>query len=99
MADLDQTPQNGTLSAENANINLLQCRVYIAGILLPTISVNIRCVFNEPPTAEIALSAYPELFSLGEADRVPCTFSCRRPWWSRRTSSCFSRDSSNPRST
>lgn len=71
MADLDQTPQNGTLSAENANINLLQCRVYIAGILLPTISVNIRCVFNEPPTAEIALPAYPELFSLGEADRVP----------------------------
>ena len=47
MADLDQTPQNGTLSAENANINLLQCRVYIAGILLPTISVNIRCVFND----------------------------------------------------
>lgn len=71
MPETDQTPSASTSSAENANINLLQCRVYIAGILLPTISVNIRCVFNEPPTAEIALPAYPELFSLGEADRVP----------------------------
>ena len=71
MPETDQTPSASTSSVENANINLLQCRVYIAGILLPTISVNIRCVFNEPPTAEIALPAYPELFSLGEADRVP----------------------------
>ena len=71
MPEIDQTPSASTSSVENANINLLQCRVYIAGILLPTISVNIRCVFNEPPTAEIALPAYPELFSLGEADRVP----------------------------
>lgn len=71
MPETDQTPSTSTSSVENANINLLQCRVYIADILLPTISVNIRCVFNEPPTAEIALPAYPELFSLGEADRVP----------------------------
>lgn len=71
MPETDQTPSASTSSVENANINLLQYRVYIAGILLPTISVNIRCVFNEPPTAEIALPAYPELFSLGEADRVP----------------------------
>lgn len=71
MAELEQTLSTGTASPGSANINLLQCRVYIAGILLPTISVNIHCVFNEPPTAEISLPAYPELFSLGEADRVP----------------------------
>ena len=55
----------------NPNIYLTQARVYIAGVLMPTISVSITTTFDRPPLAEIALPAFPELFYVGEADRVP----------------------------
>lgn len=53
------------------SIFLTEARVYIAGVLMPTISAKVTCTFNQPPQAEIILPAYSELLYLGERDRVP----------------------------
>lgn len=53
------------------NIYLAEARVYIAGVLMPAVNINITCTFNQPPFAEISMPAYIELMSLGEHDRVP----------------------------
>ena len=58
-------------SPDNKNIFLTQARVYIAGVLMPVASVSIQAAFNRPPTASITLPAYPELFPVGDMDRVP----------------------------
>lgn len=54
-----------------ANIFLVDTRVYVAGVLMPTISVHITSSFNQPPVAEITLPANPKLFDVGRYDRVP----------------------------
>ena len=56
---------------EMENIYLTESRVYIAGILMPTIQVTITSTFNRPPQAEIILPAYSELLYMGERDRIP----------------------------
>lgn len=53
------------------NIFLVDTRVYIAGVLMPTMAVSITSSFNTPPTANITLPADPRLFTLGRFDRVP----------------------------
>lgn len=56
---------------ENNNIFLADTRVYIAGILMPAISVSITTTVGQPPTATITLPASALLFKIGRADRVP----------------------------
>ena len=53
------------------SIYLSEARVYVAGILMPTITVTITSTFNRPPMAEIVLPAYSELLYMGERDRIP----------------------------
>ncbi len=64
-------PQDSQFSTQLENIYLTEARVYIAGILVPTTRVSINSVFNQPPSAEIAMPAYSELMYLGDMDRVP----------------------------
>jgi len=55
-------------------------RVYIAGILVPSLSVSITTAFNSPPTATISLPPYPELFGIGREDRLPVHVFARESW-------------------
>lgn len=53
------------------NIFLADTRVYIAGVLMPTIHVGITAAVNQPPMATITLPADHRLFDVGRHDRVP----------------------------
>ena len=55
----------------NSNVFLSDTRVYIAGILFPTIDVSISNFTNAVPTASITVPADSRLFNVGENDRVP----------------------------
>lgn len=65
------TASGGAETYSLNNLYLAQTRVYIAGVLMPTVNVTITCQFNQPPRASIALPVYPELFYIGDMDRVP----------------------------
>lgn len=56
---------------DNNNIFLADTRVYIAGILMPAISVSVTSTVGQAPTATITLPASALLFKIGRADRVP----------------------------
>lgn len=55
----------------HTNVFLTKTRVYIAGILVPTIAINISCAFDQTPSARITIPADPRLYNLGKYDRVP----------------------------
>ena len=68
---LSTKEQSATFTDSNTSIYLTEARVYIAGVLMPTINVEITSTFDTPPRASVSLPAYSDLLYLGDYDRVP----------------------------
>lgn len=55
----------------NNNIYLMDVRVYIAGVLVPTLNVTVTAGIETPPKATFSMPPYPELMEVGRRDRIP----------------------------
>lgn len=53
------------------NIMLGRVRLYVAGVLLPVISITVSSAVGSAPTASFTTVTDPKLFDMGRMDRVP----------------------------
>ncbi len=53
------------------NLFSVDTRTYVAGILMPTISVQVNSAIGSLPTATVTLPPDPAFFGIGRDDRVP----------------------------